>query len=98
MIIVNNALCVFGYVKKIYFLLYNFMIGTETNKFSKIYVHLATIILFVYSPFHYYNFVINFFEIIEGVITTWRLTRIILIFLMPVIFASGVKVMMLLKW
>jgi len=84
-------------IKKTYILLFNFMIGTETNKFSKIYVHLATILLFAYSPFHYYNFAINFSEIVEGVAVMAHLVRVILIFLLPVIFACGVKVMLLFK-
>jgi len=73
------------------------MAGTQTKKIPRFYVHLTTVMLFVFSPFFYYNFIMRLLEG-ENTFIVEHLERTIIFLLMPAIFACIVKVMMLFKW
>ena len=77
-------------LEKIYFLLFNFIIGKQTKKFSRFRVHLETIMLFVFSPFWYYIFFVQLFTV-EIVFTMERLIFLIVAFLVPMLLACLVK-------
>ena len=88
---------IFEFIKKVYLLLYNFMVGAQTKKFNKFYVHFVTIMLFILSPIYYYNLIVQLLTV-EGAYIIDNFIYIILGFLLPAILACIVKVAMLLKW
>jgi len=82
-------------IKKIYFKLFYFMAGTQTNKSVRSYVHFATTLLFILSPVYYYNFIIQLFASETAYILEHLGTNIIG-FLVPALLACGVKFTMFL--
>jgi len=92
--IFKKSLSVFNNIKKVYFWLFNFMIGTETSKFFRFFVHCTTTMLYIFSPFYYYNLIIQLFTM-EGRLTIERFGNFILSLLAPIIVICLVKVGML---
>jgi len=86
---------IFYFIKKIYLLLFNFMIGKQTRKLDRLFVHGATIVLFIF-PYIYINLFLQLFTG-EVAFTREHLIFMIAMLLMPVLFACGVKLMMILE-
>lgn len=76
-------------------MLFNFMIGTQTSKPIRSYVHFATTLLFVLSPIYYYTFIMQLIAS-ENAYILEHFVNFTISFLAPMILACGVKVVMFL--
>jgi len=81
------------FIKKMYLLLFNFMIGNETRKFYRFFVHLmmTALLIFIYA---YFSAIAQLFTG-EVVFTIERLIFILVAPLGPVLLACSVKLMMM---
>ena len=80
-------------IKKVYLWLFNFMIGTETKKFYRAFVHAMTVLSLFIFPYVYFRGII---QLLTGYAEFHieRLPFIILSPLMPIAVACGIKLMM----
>ena len=98
MLLQKVLLAPFKFIKKIYLLLFNFMIGKETRKFHRFFVHVtAAMVLFLF-PYVYFSQVAR---VVTGELT---LTIVefsgytVLFFFLTAVYVLGVKLMMYFDW
>jgi len=98
MLIKKFFLNILEYIKKAYFWLFNFMLGTHTKKSIRFEVHCATIMLYLFSFVYYYNLIIQLFQM-EGIFAIERLGsrigNVIMALIAPLVFACMVKLVLL---
>ena len=86
---------VFNFIKRIYILLFSFMIGTETRKFYRVFVHFVTSMLLSLFPYFYFRGII---QLLTGYIefNMERLTFMIII--VPLMFIASVCLVKLMMY
>ena len=86
---------VFNFAKKIYFCVFNFMIGTEERKFFRFFVHMMTILVLLLYPFVYFFSVV--YPLLAGGAeqSAESLRFAIMAMLAPAILVFLIKIMMI---
>lgn len=94
MLLIKIILGIFNFIKRIYLWVFNFMIGKETKKFSRFFVHMMMVVLFVFFPYAYINAFVQLLTS-EVEFTIERLFFMIVGVLVPVVLTCVVKLMMM---
>ena len=97
MFIKRIILSVYEFIKKVYFLLFKFIIGSQTKKIPRFFTHLVTMGTFVLSPIYYYGTIPQLFEV-ENASASQHIMNIVLVLLLPAVNVCVFKIAMLFKW
>ena len=98
MLLQKVLLAPFKFIKRIYLLLFNFMIGKETRKFYRFFVHATTVIVMFLGPYAYF---IQLVRQLRGELTLTIVefaSHTVLFFCGIAVYVLGVKLMMYFDW